>query len=153
MSPELLRVLLMAGGTVLFVCVANAGRSLMAEAIFNADPPAGWIAVSAGTRPASAANPRTLRMLHEIGVAPPAHGPQALTPQLMEGARLRVTMGCLDDASCPAQLKSLELRDWALPDPGVLDDEGFRGVRDEIRRRVARLRVELGGTGSGRNPT
>jgi protein-tyrosine-phosphatase len=52
-------------------------------------------------------------------------------------------MGCLDDASCPARLKSLELRDWRLEDPARLDDEGFRRVRDSIRRRVRGLRTEL----------
>ncbi len=129
--------------TVLFICVENAGRSLMAEAFFNADPPPGWIAVSAGTRPAPAANPRTGPMLREVGLPLPAHGPVLLTREMMDEARVRVTMGCLDDASCPAHLKGLELRDWSLPDPARLDDAGFRGVRDQIRARVKGLRAEL----------
>ena len=129
--------------TVLFVCVANSGRSLLAEAIFNADPPPGWQATSAGTRPASAANPRTGAGLREIGLALPAHPPQALTTELMEGSSVRVTMGCLDDASCPARLKALALRDWALPFPAQGSDQMFREVWDEIRRRVAVLRTEL----------
>jgi len=61
----------------------------------------------------------------------------------MDQARVRVTMGCLDDASCPAHLKSLELRDWALPDATKLDDEGFRRVRDRIRSSVRGLRTEI----------
>jgi arsenate reductase (thioredoxin) len=129
--------------TVLFVCVENAGRSLMAEAIFNADPPAGWRATSAGTAPAAAPNPRTGPMLQEIGLAVPDHPPRLLTNELMDGARLRITMGCLDDRSCPAHLKTLELRDWALPDPAKLDDAGFRQVRDRIRTLVGALRTEI----------
>jgi arsenate reductase len=129
--------------TVLFVCVENAGRSLMAEAIFNADPPPGWLAASAGTRPASAANSRTAPMLGEIGLELPPHPPRALTPELMERASLHVTMGCLDDASCPARLKSPAPRDWALDNPARLDDNGFRRVRDAIRAKVAELRLEL----------
>ncbi|MGD0257477.1 MAG: low molecular weight phosphatase family protein [Thermoplasmata archaeon] len=128
---------------VLFICVENAGRSLMAEACFNADPPPGWHAVSAGTRPAAAPNPRTQPMLQEVGLSIPDHPPQELRPELMDRAQVRVTMGCLDDASCPARLKSLELRDWRLEDPARLDDEGFRRVRDSIRRRVRGLRTEL----------
>ena len=129
--------------TVLFICVENAARSLMAEAIFNADPPKGWRAESAGTRPARAPNPRTAGMLAEIGLALPPHPPRELTPEGMVGAAVRVTMGCLDSASCPARLKTLPLTDWALPDPGRLDDDGFRRVRDEIRERVVRLRADL----------
>ena len=129
--------------TVLFICIGNSGRSLLAEAIFNAHPPEGWVAVSAGTKPAAAANPRTGGMLRELGLALPPHAPQLLTPEMMDSARVRVTMGCLDDASCPARLKTLELRDWALPDPATLDDDGFRKVRDRIVELVRGLRTEL----------
>lgn len=136
-------------GVVLFICVENAARSLMAEAMFNAHPPTGWHAISAGTKPATAPNPRTGPMLEELGLVLPSHPPQLLTPEMMDAAKYRVTMGCLDDASCPARLKTLELRDWGLRDPGKLDDDGFRRVRDELLDRVARLRREIEG-GSGR---
>lgn len=129
--------------TVLFICVENAARSLIAEAIFNSDPPPGWRATSAGTRPASGPNPRTGPMLKEIGLVLPSHPPRELDVETMQNARVRVTMGCLDDESCPARLKTLELRDWALPDPTQLDDEGFRRVRSEILYRVRRLKTEI----------
>lgn len=128
---------------VLFICVGNSGRSLMAEAMFNAHPPEGWTATSAGTSPAPSANPRTGLMLREIGLDLPPHPPQRLTPEMMDRARIRVTMGCLDDAACPARLKSLELRDWALPDPVRLDDEGFRRVRSRLVDLVKGLRTEI----------
>jgi arsenate reductase (thioredoxin) len=133
----------MSGRRVLFICVENAGRSLMAEAMFNADPPEGWTAVSAGTRPAASANARTRPMLRELGLDLPSHAPQPLTPEMLESAGIRVTMGCLDDESCPARLRTLELRDWALPDPARLDDRGFREVRDRLNRLVGDLRTEL----------
>ncbi|NNN16864.1 MAG: low molecular weight phosphatase family protein [Thermoplasmata archaeon] len=128
---------------VVFICVENACRSLMAEAMFNADPPPGWRATSAGTVPSPAPNPRTRPMLAEIGLALPDHPPRLLTKELMDHADLRVTMGCLDDDSCPAHLKGLELRDWSLRDPARLDDAGFREVRDDLRQRVDRLRLEI----------
>jgi protein-tyrosine-phosphatase len=133
----------MAERLVLFLCVENACRSLMAESMFNANPPEGWGATSAGTRPAASANPRTAAMLREIGLDLPSHLPQLLTPEMMDHARVRVTMGCLDDASCPARLRTLELRDWELPDPGNLDEEGFRRIRDRLVRHVRGLRTEL----------
>jgi len=129
--------------TVLFICVGNSGRSLMAEAMFNANPPGGWTAISAGTSPAASANPRTGPMLREIGLDLPPHPPQLLTTEMMDGARYRVTMGCLDDAACPARLKALELRDWSLPDPVQLDDAGFRAVRDRLVGLVKGLRTEI----------
>jgi arsenate reductase len=143
---------------VLFICVENACRSLMAEAIFNANPPLGWTAVSAGTRPAPVPNPRTGPMLQEIGLEPPSHPPQLLTKEMAERSWIRITMGCLDDASCPVHLKSLELRDWALPDPARLDDPGFRAVRAQLVDRINDLRTELSRTdgpkprGSDRGP-
>ncbi len=128
---------------VLFICVENACRSLMAEAMFNADPPAGWRASSAGTVPAEAPNPRTGPMLREIGIDLPNHPPRLLTREMMDEARERVTMGCLDDANCPVHLKTLKVTDWGLPDPAKLDDEGFRRVRDDLRARVNGLVREL----------
>ncbi len=138
---------------VVFVCVENACRSLMAEAIFNADPPPGWRAVSAGTRPADAPNPRTGPMLAEIGLELPSHRPQLFTKQMDDEADRRVTMGCLDDASCPVHLRAHSFTDWALPDPAQLDDAGFRKVRDALREHVGRLRLELVVTDRRRGPS
>ncbi|EQD31231.1 Protein-tyrosine phosphatase, low molecular weight, partial [mine drainage metagenome] len=52
--------------TVLFVCVENACRSLMAEAFFGREAPKGWSGHSAGTEPAPCPNPRTAPMLKEV---------------------------------------------------------------------------------------
>jgi arsenate reductase (thioredoxin) len=139
---------------VLFICVHNACRSMMAEAMFNATAPAGWTARSAGTSPGSAAHPRTAPMLREIGLDMPDHPPRRSDPAEMEGARYRITMGCLDDSNCPARLKHLPLRDWGLADPSLLDDDGFRRVRSELLERVGALCREIraagGSTASGR---
>ena len=129
--------------TVLFICVENACRSLMAEAMFNWNPAGGWRAISAGTQPAGAPNPRTEGMLREIGLELPAHPPQLLTDEMMTTSRVIVTMGCLDSASCPAKLKVIEVRDWAFPDPAKLDDAGFRRIRQNLQSRVEGLRREL----------
>ena len=133
----------MPGRTVLFICVENACRSLMAEAMFNWNPAAGWRAISAGTSPANAPNPRTEAMLREIGLEMPCHPPQLLTDEMMSASKVIVTMGCLDSESCPAKLKVIKVRDWALPDPAKLDDTGFRRVRQDLQTHVEGLRREL----------
>ena len=133
----------MADRLVLFVCVENACRSLMAESMFNSDPPPGWRATSAGTAPGKAPNPRTRPLLREIGLPIPPHPPQALTDEMIAAAGAVVTMGCLDSASCPAKLRSIEVRDWGLPDPARLDDTGFRQVRNDLHALVGALRLEL----------
>jgi arsenate reductase (thioredoxin) len=133
----------MSDRTVLFVCVENACRSLMAEAIFNGKPASGWRALSAGTAPSPAPNPRTEAMLREIGLELPPHPPQLLTDEMLRTSPVVVTMGCLDSASCPAHLKTIEVRDWGLPDPARLGDDDFRRVRQELQARVEALRREL----------
>lgn len=117
----------------------------MAEAFFNDDPPPGWTADSAGSRPAARPNPRTAPMLAEVGVVAPSHPPQALTPERLATASLWITMGC-EAGACPVPPPGVEVRDWALDDPARLDDAGFRRVRDEVRARVGELRRELGGS-------
>ena len=82
-------------------------------------------------------------MLKQIGLEMPLHPPQVLTPQMIEESKIHVTMGCLDDAACPARLRELEYRDWGLPDPAKLDDAGFREVREKLRGLVEGLTREI----------
>ena len=51
-----------------------------------------------------------------------------------------ITMGCGDDCPwVPARLRE----DWALTDPKHLDDDAYRGVRDDIAQRVKALLARL----------
>lgn len=115
----------------------------MAEAIFNAVAPEGWRARSAGTQPAGAPNPRTGPMLAELGLRLPPHAPRRLTPKMMARADRVITMGCIDQAACPAVRFPEATVDWGLADPGPLDDDGFRAVRDRICALTLALRTEL----------
>jgi protein-tyrosine-phosphatase len=124
---------------VLFVCVENACRSLIAESYFQGMRREGWKAISAGTMPAKVASPRTSAMLKEVGLAVPDHPPQLLTEPIASSASLIVTMGCLDQRVCPAFLRYRVDEDWDLPDPASLDDDQFRALRDEIGKRVTEL--------------
>lgn len=125
---------------VLFVCVENACRSQMAEA-FARKLGAGRVeAYSAGSRPASSVNPRTIAFMAERGYDLGDQAPAPLSAFEGQAFDAVVTMGCGD--ACP-WLPAARRVDWALPDPKALPDDGFRGVRDEIESRVQRLLSEL----------
>ena len=53
---------------VLFVCVENAGRSIMAEAFFRKYFPKNFQSNSAGTKPASPVNPLVVQVMKEVGI-------------------------------------------------------------------------------------
>lgn len=129
--------------TVLFVCVGNAGRSLMAEAIFNSRRPSGWRAVSAGVSPARATNPNTEPALSEIGVPVPSHPPQGLTEQMVREATVRVSIGATEHPSCPEWFTRAHPRTWEIPDTYHGDAQRFREAREAIRCKVNALIEEL----------
>ena len=127
---------------VIFACVHNAGRSQMAAAFFNelADP-AKAVAVSAGTQPGPRVHPVVVDAMKEVGIDVSAKQPQKLTEALARDAALLVTMGCGD--ACP-YVPGLAVDDWPLRDPKDQPPDVVRGVRDDIRSRVAALLAARG---------
>jgi protein-tyrosine-phosphatase len=124
---------------VLFVCVENSNRSQMAEAFARIHGGAGVEALSAGSRPSGAINPKAVRFMKELDYDLTTHRSKALAE--IEGAfDAVVTMGCGDE--CP-WIPAARREDWALPDPKHLDDTGYRAVRDEIEARVKALLAGL----------
>lgn len=125
---------------ILFVCTENAGRSQLAEAVFNSMAPAGWQATSAGTRPATSVYPKTVEVLRETGVSIENSGPQLLTPQLVAGASIVITMGCGDEG-CP--ILPVDSQNWDLPDLKGKSIEDFRELRNSITVKCERLLREI----------
>jgi arsenate reductase len=118
---------------VLFVCLQNAGRSQMAQALYEAR---GGSARSAGTRPASAVHPEVVDVMREKGVELSGRRPKKLELSDAEWADLVVTMGCGDE--CPV-VPGKRYVDWSLDDPAGKRADEVRAIRDEIARRVAEL--------------
>ena len=118
---------------VLFVCVQNAGRSQLAQALYEAH---GGDARSAGSRPAEEVHPVVVEALEEIGIDVGERKPKGLTAEDMEWADLVVTMGCGDE--CP-YIPGKKYIDWNLADPAGLCLEDVR----ELRANIARLVTEL----------
>ena len=122
---------------VVFACVANAGRSQMAAALFNqlADPKRAQ-AISGGTRPGSAVHPQVVAAMRELDIDLSHAEPQYLSTNLTRDAHIVITMGCGDE--CPL-VPGVERDDWPLDDPKDQPIEIVRRIRDDIRQRVAAL--------------
>jgi arsenate reductase (thioredoxin) len=118
---------------VLFVCVQNAGRSQLAQALFERR---GGEARSAGSQPADELHQAVVEALEEVGIDVAGRKPNALTEEDVEWADLVVTMGCGD--ACPV-LPGKHYVDWNLPDPVGLCLEEVRELREVIDARVAEL--------------
>lgn len=126
--------------TVVFACVANAGRSQMAAAFFNAlADPGRAHAVSAGTRPASSVHPEVVTAMREAGIDLSSATPQYLSSDLCAGAHILITMGCGEE--CPL-IPGLERDDWPVDDPQDQPIERVRQIRDQIKKCVADLIAE-----------
>jgi protein-tyrosine-phosphatase len=126
--------------TVLFVCLHNAGRSQMSQALFEQAAAGRHTALSAGTTPAEHVHPEVVEAMKELGIDISDHKPQWLTHDLANRADIVITMGCGD--ACPV-IPGKRYVDWELPDPTGRPLAEVRATRDEITRRVRRLLAEI----------
>ena len=130
--------------TVLFVCKANSGRSVMSQVLFERAAAGRHRALSAGSEatPEGGPHPEVVEAMRELGVDVSAQRPRRLTTELAAEADAVITMGCGD--ACPVIPGSKQLReDWDLADPKDRPLAEVRATRDEIERRVRELVAEL----------
>jgi arsenate reductase (thioredoxin) len=128
--------------TVLFVCLHNAGRSQMSQALFERAVDGRHVALSAGTTPGDRVHPEVGEVMRELGMELSDRKPQRLTRELAERADVVVTMGCGDE--CP-YIPGKRYLDWDLEDPKGRPVDEVRATRDDIARRVEALVKELDG--------
>jgi protein-tyrosine-phosphatase len=126
--------------TALFVCLHNAGRSQMSQALFERAAEGRHRALSAGTTPADRVHPEVVEVMREVGVELADREPKLLTRELAEQADVVVTMGCGDE--CP-YIPGRRYLDWDLEDPKGRPLDEVRATRDDIDRRVRQLLEEL----------
>jgi arsenate reductase len=123
---------------VLFVCVGNQGRSVMAERLFRRDAAGRHEARSAGSNPGTAVHPQVQEALAEIGIDARDHVPRKLDDDV---AWADVIVATCDDA-CPI-IPGKRYVSWQLPDPKGEPLEHVRVIRDDIARRITDLVDEL----------
>jgi arsenate reductase len=129
---------------VLLVCIGNAGRSQMSEALFSRAAQGRHEARSAGTQPAASVHPVVVEAMTELGIDLSARVPHRLERSDAEWADIVVTMGCGD--ACPVILGRRYI-DWQLEDPKDKKIERVREIRDEIAVRVEQLLADLAAEG------
>jgi arsenate reductase (thioredoxin) len=125
---------------VLFVCVANRGRSVMAERLFRRLAADRHQARSAGSDPGPAPHPQVLEALREIGIDAADHVPHKLDAEDLAWADVAVST-CSEEV-CPVT-PGVRRISWEFPDPKDLPLEEVRPIRDEIERRVSGLMLDL----------
>jgi arsenate reductase (thioredoxin) len=132
---------------VLFVCLHNAGRSQMSQALFERAAADRHEAQSAGTEPATRIHPNVVTVMLEENIDLSRRVPRLLTDDLARWADVVITMGCGD--ACPV-IPGKQYIDWDLRDPKDLALDEVRAIRDEIRFRVSSLVKDLDRAAIGR---
>ncbi|GHH71272.1 metalloregulator ArsR/SmtB family transcription factor [Promicromonospora soli] len=133
---------------VLFVCVANAGRSQLAAALMQHYAGDRVVVRSAGSAPASDVHAAVRAILEELGDTAAADTvddvtrfyPKPLTDDAVRAADVVVTMGCGD--ACPV-LPGKRYEDWIVGDPALASPAGVAAIRDELDGRVRGLLASL----------
>jgi arsenate reductase len=125
---------------VLFVCVANSGRSVMAERLFRQIAGDRHQARSAGSEPGTAPHVQVVAALRELGIDAGDHVPRKLDAEALEWADVAVST-CSEEV-CPVT-PGVRRLNWHLPNPKNVPLEQVRPIRDEIERLVGELVAEL----------
>jgi arsenate reductase len=120
---------------VLFVCIQNAGRSQMAQALYERR---GGKGRSAGSNPADKLHEVVVEVLEEVGIDVSGRVPHKLAHEDVEWADVVVTMGCGD--ACP-YIPGKQYVDWNLADPAGMCLEDARELRTVIEEKVSRLPI------------
>lgn len=128
---------------VLFLCTGNSCRSILGEATFNHLAPAGWRAMSAGSKPTGQVHPRSITLLAREGIATEGYFSKSwdnlpATPDIV------ITV-CASAAgeTCPAYLGPVLRTHWGVEDPAHAT-----GTDEEIDAsfmqayRILRARIE-----------
>jgi len=113
----------------------------MAEAFFSQIARGKAQAISAGTEPGEQVHPEVVQAMKEVGIDISGNKPKLLTEEMLARADRVVTMGCMEQAACPASF--VETEDWALEDPKGKPIEKVRQIRDEIKARVTKMVADL----------
>lgn len=137
-----------------FVCVQNAGRSQMSAAFAEREVARRGLEerveiVTGGTHPADEVHPVVVDAMAEIEIDVSDRTPREVSTEELEACDVVATMGC---STLELDADSVEIRDWALPDPHGAEREEVREIRGTVEAAVVALFDELFGEPSDSEP-
>ncbi len=130
--------------SVLFVCVSNAGKSVMAAGLMRQIAGPQIRVASAGTQAKTAVNELSVQALAELGVDLSDHQPTQLTAQMLDEADLVVIVG--SQAHLDEDHPGTTIQRWDTDEPslrGINGIDRMRLIRDDITTRVQALAANL----------
>src|SRR6195256_5522757 len=125
---------------VLFVCIGNACRSPMAEAIARLDAPDAIEAFSAGLAPLGFVVGLTKQTLIRNGYGVEGLESNSISPEVWEQADIVINMSGRPREQAFREYSKVE--DWEIDDPFGGDPDIYQQVFEKIRLRVAELTQE-----------
>jgi len=126
---------------ILFLCVQNSARSIMAEAIARHLAPPEVTVLSAGSNPAFLRH-QAVQVLQEAGISTEGLHSKSVDQIDPTGVEAVITL-CVEEV-CPVFLGKVRRLHWGLSDPARVEPEvaklvAFRAVRDELMKRLTAL--------------
>ena len=135
--------------TVLFLCIGNAARSQMAEAIARSEHGDKIAPSSAGSRPTGWVHPLAIKAMEDLGVS--MDGARSKSADEFRDTPFDVVVTVCDSAAqdCPMWPNARRLLHWSIEDPSFGPDDPstrygrFLETRDDLRKRIAELAASL----------
>jgi len=133
---------------VLFLCTGNSARSILAEAVLNAEGGGHFRAYSAGSFPKGAVNPFAFALLKQSGLPSEGFRSKSWNEFASKDApEMDFVFTVCDDAAgevCPVWPGQPVTAHWGLPDPAAVegsDGEKMQAFREALRIITNRIRV------------
>ena len=127
---------------ILILCTGNSCRSILGEAVFNHLAPAGWKAISAGSKPAGYVHPRSLALLAREGISSEGYFSKSWDDLPVAPDIVITVCGSAASEACPAYLGPVLRAHWGVEDPahttgtGAEIDAAFMHAYRVLRARI-----------------
>jgi len=126
---------------VLFVSLTGGGRAQIGAALLARRAGAAVSVHSAGSDSVGEIDPNVRAAMEEVGIDLADAFSKPLTPEVMAGADIVVTMGrSVGEVDLPGAVRH---EDWRVGDPAGAELDEVRRVREDIDRRIEALAAEL----------
>ena len=129
--------------SILFICVHNACRSQIAEAICRNLAPGSWMIASAGLNPSDQVDPKAVEILRRHQLAMSSAKPKGFAALPVIQWDYVIGMGCGDH--CP-YVPTLQFIEWDIPDPEDGPMTLYEALFEDLTSRIRKLIQDIQGS-------